>query len=244
MIEAHQIDVVLGGQTILQRVSLFVQSGEIVGLMGPPESGKSVLMKTLAGLVPVSSGKIMMQGARLDLLNAHDLSKMQQRMGMSFQNNALFDDMSVFDNVAFSLRRQKLTEEAIQKRVMQRLTDVQLAKSAHKMPYEISGGMQKRVGIARATVHDPEVGLFDDPTAGLDPLTSAAILDLITQQTKNLNMATVVVSNDLPVLLPICDRVVMMHAGHIVYCGPPNLLTASERPEVVQFATGAVEGPL
>jgi len=215
-----------------------------VGLFGPPAAGKSILFKAVAALVEPEQGAIYVDDARID--NAPFAQKVawRRRIGMAFQNDALFDDMTVFDNIAFPLRRRQVDEALIDERVMGRLTDVELAGAAQKFPSEISGGMRKRVGIARATVIEPDVGLFDDPIAGLDPVTSGVILDLIVRLQTRLNMAVVIVSNDLPVLLPICTRAMMLHQGRVVYDAPPQGLAGAEQSAVRQFIQGADEGPL
>jgi phospholipid/cholesterol/gamma-HCH transport system ATP-binding protein len=229
VIKARRLVVELDGRRVLDGVDVSLGRGEILGLIGPPESGKSVLLKTLAGLIAPASGAVELASADV---------------GMSFQNDALFDAMTVFENVAFPLRRRRVAADEIARRAGARLDDVGLADSAHELPSEISGGMRKRAGIARATVIEPRIGFFDDPIAGLDPLTGARILDLIVALRDRLQMATIIVSNDLPVLLPVCSRVVMLHAGRVVYDGAPDGLTSSPRPEVVQFATGSDSGPL
>ena len=244
MIELRDVRVDIGGHEVLRGVSLALARAEIVGLIGPPESGKSVLLKASAGLVPVAAGTLSADGAPVPLANERALRRWRRRIGMSFQNDALFDSLSVFDNVAFPLRRRGVGAREVEERVRRRLDDVGLLDAAARLPSEISGGMRKRVGIARAAVIDPELGLFDDPISGLDPVSSSRILELIVGLTRSLGSATVVVSNDLPVLLPIVHRVVMLHDGEIVYDGPVDGLTGSARPEVVQFATGADEGPL
>lgn len=248
MISATGIHVSLGEgaarRGVLHGVDLEIERGEIVGLIGPPEAGKTVLLKTLAGLVAPAAGRITWDGERVDDTTHRRRADWQQRIGMAFQNDALFDAMSVFDNVAFPLRRRRLAEEEVTQRVMARLDEVELADARDKYPAEISGGMRKRAGIARATVIMPQLGLFDDPIAGLDPVTGANILSFIVRLTDSLNMASLVISNDLAVLLPICRRVIMMVAGEVVYLGDADGLVASPRPEVVQFATGGAEGPL
>ena len=172
------------------------------------------------------------------------LANWQRDVGMAFQNDALFDSMSVFDNVAFPLRRRGVVESEIETRVMARLQDVGLAAAAQKYPGDISGGMRKRVGIARATIAQPRIGLFDEPTAGLDPLTSEQTLDLIVEQSKNLDAPTIIVSNDLAVLFPICERVVMLHDGRVVFDGTVDEISNSELPVVKQFLSGSDSGPL
>ncbi len=242
MIEARGLCLRSEGRVVLDDVSLALSPREVVGVIGPPEAGKTVLVKVLAGLVRPTAGELSFRGEPVPL--AGDLRAYRRRIGMSFQNDALFDSLSVFENVAFPLRRRRLPEPEIAARVGGRLAEVGLSEARDVLPGALSGGMRKRVGLARATVADPEVGLFDDPVAGLDPLTGGHILDLLVSMTERLGMAALVVTNDLPVLLPICTRVVMLSAGRVVYEGSPEGLYRSSRPEVVQFATGSDEGPL
>lgn len=244
MISATGIRVTLGGAQVLRDVSLALEPGVIVGLVGPPEAGKTVLLKALAGLVPLDAGVIELGGVRVDDAPGEARHQWRQRIGMSFQNDALFDALTVYENVAFPLRRRRLPEDEIDLRVTARLREVGLAAAAELLPADISGGMRKRVGIARATVIAPQIGLFDDPIAGLDPVTSGRILDSIVELTATLSMSTVIVSNDLPVLFPVCSRVIMLHRGEVVYCGTPDGMVTAPRPEVVQFATGSDAGPL
>lgn len=244
MIEACALGVTRAGIDVLDDINLNLGRGEIVGLIGPPEAGKTTLLKALAGLVPLTTGRVTVDGVPLDFGQPTQVATWQQRIGFAFQNNALFDALSVFDNVAFPLRRRQVPEAEIAPQVGARLDDVGLGHAAQSFPGALSGGMQKRVGIARATIIEPVLGLFDDPIAGLDPLTGFKILELLRRLTRALNMATVIVSNDLSVLLPMCQRIVMLCAGRVVYDGAPAGLVRSARPEVVQFATGSDEGPL
>jgi phospholipid/cholesterol/gamma-HCH transport system ATP-binding protein len=244
VIDLNKVSVQLAQIEVLREISLEVQKEEIVGLIGPAASGKSVLIKTIAGLLSVSSGELLIHDERVEHLPVDARERWQKRVGMSFQNNALFDGFSVFENVAFPLRRQGVGDGEIVRRVEARLNDVGLLQSKERFPMELSGGMQKRVGIARATITSPEIGLFDEPTAGLDPVAAAMILDLVVRLTRSLHMATVIVSNDLAVLLPICDRVVMLYEGEAVYEGLAADLKRCDREEVVQFVTGSNEGPL
>lgn len=233
-----------GSVRALNGVSIHLMPGEILGLIGPPAAGKTTLLKTLAGLLLPTAGTLVAANVHLETADENSRARFQRRIGMAFQNDALFDAKSVYDNVAFPLRRRRLDEAQVHRRVMGQLGDVGLEDAAQQLPTELSGGMRKRVGIARASVIEPEIGLFDDPIAGLDPVTGGRILELIVRRTKELGMATVVVSNDLPVLLPVCKRVVMLLAGRVIYDGAPAGLIESSEPAVVQFATGADEGPL
>ena len=244
MIEVVSLSVSRHGETVLSEVEFNLQRGECVGLIGPPEAGKSLLLKVIAGLVRFTTGEIRADGVPVVIPSRAPPSAWQRRIGFSFQNNALFDAMTVYDNVAFPLRRRQFSEAEVRRRVQASLRDVDLLSSAEALPHMLSGGMQKRVGIARATVIAPDVGLFDDPVAGLDPQTAAILMDMLSRLTVELNMATLVVSNDLDVLLPHCRHVLMLCAGRLFYDGPPQQLVESARREVVQFVTGADDGPL
>jgi len=242
LIAARGVVVDLGRRRVLDGVDLVVAAGAVVGLVGPPEAGKTVLLKALAGLVPWVAGSIEVCGVGGQ--SASQLEEKRAHIGMAFQNDALFDNLSVFENVAFPLRRRRMPDGEIEPRVLRALRAVELEASAAKVPAALSGGMKKRVGIARAVVMEPDVGLFDDPVAGLDPVTGSRVLALILEQAARLRMATVVVSNDLPVLLPLCGHVVMLHRGRVVFSGPPGDMSLAQAPEARQFVTGSDVGPL
>ena len=244
MLELQGVHVELEGQPVLRDITLSVKRGEVTGLIGPPESGKTTLFKTMAGLTESRSGDVRFDGNSMVGLDDDALHAWQGRIGMSFQDDALFDALNVFDNVAFPLVRRGVTAGEISSQVNERLRQVGLEHAVARFPSEISGGMRKRVGIARAMIVNPTLGLFDDPTAGLDPVTSATILEMVVHLARDLNAAAMIVSNDLPVLFPICDRVVMLHEGGVVYDGGVDDIHRAARPEVVQFVTGAHEGPL
>src|SRR5262245_29425251 len=188
----------------------------MVGLIGPPSSGKSALLKTVAGLIRPARGEVFAFDRDLAGADEAELRRLRKRFGMVFQNNALFDSLTIFDNVAFPLRRadEPVGEEEIAARVTARLADVGLAGTAELFPHALSGGMQKRAGIARATIHAPKLRLYDDPTAGLDPVTAARILALIADlHRRDPDGVTVVVSNEMDSLLAAVPRVVMLHRG-------------------------------
>ena len=228
----------------LSDISVTLKAGERCGLIGPPESGKTVLLKVIAGLIQPSEGMVRCHDETLSYTDDLALSHWQRNVGMAFQNDALFDSMSVFENVAFPLRRRAVEESEIHTRVMTRLDGVGLKDSAQKFPGDISGGMRKRVGIARATIAEPKIGLFDEPTAGLDPLTSELTLELIVEQAKRLETPTFIVSNDLAVLFPVCERVMMLNEGRVVFDGTVDAISESKVPVVKQFLLGADHGPL
>lgn len=244
MISIDEVCLGSGETPALSGISLDLKAGERCGLIGPPESGKTVLLKVIAGLIEPASGVVCSNNDTLTFRDDLALSGWQRKVGMAFQNDALFDSMSVFENVAFPLRRRLVAEPDILTRVMSRLDDVGLKDAAQKFPGDISGGMRKRVGIARATIADPQIGLFDEPTAGLDPLTSELTLELIVEQSRRLKAATLIVSNDLAVLFPVCERIMMLHEGRVVFDGTVEAISMSDVPVVKQFLEGADSGPL
>lgn len=243
-VQLEAVTVRFGERLALDAVDLSVSAGELVALIGPPESGKSVLLKVAAGLVLPTSGRVR-AGADVVVPAADDvLDRWRQRVGMAFQNDALFDALSVADNVGFPLRRRGVDETMVEERVRVMLERVGLAQARDRLPTAISGGMRKRCGIARAAVTGPELALFDDPVAGLDPLTSQRIVALVRELAMEGGAAALVVTNDLPAVLPSAHRVVMLLEGRVVYDGTPAQLFGAAHPAVRQFVTGADDGPL
>ena len=216
---------------VLRGVDLEIHAGEILGVIGPGGHGKSVLLKCLAGLLPADAGRVLVGGEDLARLGPSGLARVRERFGYVFQNYALFDFMSVRDNVAFPLRQQARHSPAeIDARVRSRLADVGLAHALDLFPRELSGGMKKRVGLARATVTEPAIALYDDPSAGLDPVTSSKIFKLIAAMHRHRAelgegpAATVVVSHDIDRMRAICDRYVMIAHGEVAFDGPESAL--------------------
>lgn len=205
----------------LRDVDVVIRRGEILGVIGPGGHGKSVLLKCLAGLFTPDAGRVLVGGEDLARLGASGLARVREQYGYVFQNYALFDFMTVRDNVAFPLAQQGHRDRAaIDLAVEQRLAEVGLAHALDLYPRELSGGMKKRVGLARATVTDPAIALYDDPSAGLDPVTSSKIFDLVARMhTRRPNVATVVVSHDIDRMRAICDRYVMLVDGRLVFDG-------------------------
>jgi len=238
VISVRSVCVRIAGRELLRGVSTELARGKILGIIGPAEAGKTLLLKAVAGLVPISSGEIWADDRRVDDLGEEARATWQRRIGMAFQNDALFDALSVFDNVAFPLRRRRVGEGEVRARVEARLREVGLVDAAEKLPADLSGGMRKRVGIARAMVTGPEIALFDEPVSGLDPVSASRILELVVGLTHSLGTATVVVSSDLPALLPVADRVLMLVDGENLYDGPVDGLSRAERAEVVRFVSG------
>jgi len=237
-----------GSAWVLEGVELDVRAGEILGVIGQGGHGKSVLLKCLAGLLTPDAGRVLVHGEELGRLGPLDLARVREGYGYLFQNYALFDFMTVRDNVAFPLRQQRTRdEETIVRLVRERLTEVGLGHALHLYPAELSGGMKKRVGLARATVTDPAIALYDDPSAGLDPVTSSKIFQLISRMhSRREDVATVVVSHDIDRMRDVCHRYVMLEGGRIIYDGPaPEAAGDREVPAAVRafFADAAGEGP-
>lgn len=232
-------------QPVLRGCSLRVGLAEIVGVIGPPASGKSVLLRAIAGLEKPDAGSIKIQGEEIVGVDTAKVREQQSKIGMLFQNVALFDSMSVGDNVAFPLRRMSgLSEEEILKRVATELTAVGLSGFEDRMPSGLSGGQKRRVGIARAAVTGPRVLLYDEPAAGLDPVTTSRTFGLLVEQRRRIGATIVVVSSDIDRLLPITTQVVMMHRGRVLYQGTEENLRSVNHPVIRQFLEGSTDGPL
>jgi phospholipid/cholesterol/gamma-HCH transport system ATP-binding protein len=234
-----------GKQMVLRDVSLQVPTGQIFGLIGPGASGKSVLTKTFCGLVKPDRGAIEVDGKDISKLSEISLHTVRSQFGMQFQNNALFTHLTVAENVAFPLRR--LTNqgaEEIRKNVAERLEAVGLGGFEDRMPSDLSGGQKKRVGVARATVTQPPVIIYDEPTAGLDPVTSQKIFDLLRGEQRATGNTIVVISSDVAGLLTVLDRVGMMLRGQLIFEGTVEEARTSVEPHVKQFVHGETEGPL
>jgi phospholipid/cholesterol/gamma-HCH transport system ATP-binding protein len=234
-----------GGQPVLKGVNLEVAKGEIMIIIGQSGGGKSVLLRHLLGLLRADAGRILVDGADITALRGRALDDVRRRYGVVFQGGALFDSMSVFDNVAFPLReRTSLSGAEIAARARSRLEQVGLATMGHKNPAEISGGMRKRVAIARALVTEPEIVFFDEPTTGLDPVLVGAIHRLILDLHAKLNFTAVMVSHEIPEIFQIAHKVAMLYDGRIVESGPAEKIQSSANPLIQQFIRGEPVGPL
>jgi len=244
MIEVAGVHKGFGHQPLLRGVDLQVPAGRRYGIIGPAASGKSVLLKLFCGLLPVDSGEIYIDGTDITRLREDGLMPIRNRIGMLFQNYALFDFMSVIDNVSFPLVRRGVEHDEVVERAVARLKAVGLAGSEHKMPSELSGGMKKRVGIARATIAKPEIVIYDEPTAGLDPVTTSKIYDLLLADQAETGATVVAVSSDVTALMRFTDTVAMLHEGRIRYQGPAATLRDADDAVVRQFVRGDMSGPL
>jgi phospholipid/cholesterol/gamma-HCH transport system ATP-binding protein len=217
----------------------------LYGLIGPGASGKSVLLKLMVGLLRPEAGTIGLGDDVVTALSELALAKLRARVGMLFQNNALFDSLTVGDNIAFPLRRLfALPDEEIQARVAERLVRVALPGFEERMPGGLSGGQKKRVGVARATISRAPVILYDEPAAGLDPVTSQKIFELLRAEQRENATTVVMVSSDLDRLLTVTDRVGMMYRGELLFDGTTDEAKRSTDPRVRQFVHGLTEGPL
>ncbi|MCU1348167.1 MAG: transporter ATP-binding protein [Acidobacteria bacterium] len=235
-----------GTKAVLDDMSIDIQRGESVVIVGGSGSGKSVTLKHIIGLLQPDKGKVLVDGQDIPGMKSVDLNRFRQRYGMAFQEGALFDSMSVFENIAFPLRRHtKMNEDAVRKRVEECLDLVHLERSAgDKRPSELSGGMRRRVGFARAISLQPEILLFDEPTTGLDPVISDVIANLIVEMDQTLDTTTVTITHDMKVAFKIADRVAMLYQGRIIEQGTPEEFQRSTSPIVQQFVDGRADGPL
>ncbi len=234
-----------GTHPILEDVNLVVPEGCLYGLIGPGAAGKCVLLKLITGLLRPDTGRILVDGEDVTALSELDLQKLRVKFGMLFQNNALFDHLTVGDNIAFPLRRlYALPDEEVRTRVLERLACVALAGFEDRMPGGLSGGQKKRVGVARATVTRAPIVLYDEPAAGLDPVTSQKIFDLLRSEQRASNATVIMVSSDLDRLLTVTDRVGMLYRGRLIFDGTTEEAKTSEQPYVRQFVHGLTEGPL
>lgn len=235
-IEFKNIVKKFGERTILKGFSFAVNKGEILFILGTSGTGKSVLLKNLVGLLRPTSGEIWIDGQEVSQISEEDYLPVRKKCGMVFQHPALFDSLSVFENVAFGLRRHyDLPEEEIQKKVISCLSLVNLHGIEDKFPTEISYGMQKRVSLARTVAVDPEILLFDEPTTGLDPVTTNAVNHLIKDLSRRLKTTSLVVSHDMHCALDIADRIIVLDKGNIVDQGTPQEMLKSEKPLVRDF---------
>jgi phospholipid/cholesterol/gamma-HCH transport system ATP-binding protein len=234
-----------GRRDVLRGISLEVARGARLGLIGPAAAGKSVLLKLVCGLEQPDLGRVEVLGMDLTGKREVDLGGLRRRIGMLFQNYALFDFLSVERNVAFPLeQRGGMTADDIATRVADRLRAVGLAGSERKLTAELSGGMKKRVGIARATVADAEIVIYDEPSAGLDPVTTQKIYDLLAADQARSKATVLAVSSDVVALAGFVDEIAFLYQGKIIYRGPAATIADAPDPLVRQFVRGELEGPL
>ena len=230
---------------VLNGVNLSINKGESIVIIGQSGCGKSVLLKHLIRLMEPDEGRVYIDGLDIGLLYGEQLVDTRRRFGMLFQSAALFDSLTVAENVGLGLKESRRFEPSeIDKLVGEKLEMVGLAGSADKYPAELSGGMRKRVGLARAIANNPEVLLYDEPTTGLDPITSDIINDLIVDLNTKLNVTSVAVTHDMKSAFKIANRIVMLYEGKIEIDGTPEEIKSTDNEVVKQFITGRAQGPI
>jgi phospholipid/cholesterol/gamma-HCH transport system ATP-binding protein len=241
-IELRNVRKAFGERVILDDISLTVKDGETLAVIGYSGVGKSVLLKSIVSLLEPDAGEVHVDGERVADLTREQLYDMRRRVGYVFQFAALFDSMTVFDNVAMGLRRiAGMTAEEIASRVHESLERVEMDGFEDRLPAQLSGGQRKRVGLARAIATRPKYLLYDEPTTGLDPVTTAVIDRLIMRMAKELNVTSVVVTHDMKSAYRIADRIAMLYAGRIRYVGTPAEIQQAEDPVVRGFVEGLPE---
>jgi len=242
MIKLVGVEKTLGGQRVLRGVDLEIPPGKLTTIIGRSGEGKSVLLKHMTGLLQPDRGQVWVDGIELSRLKGQSLNEVRKRFAMLFQSAALFDSLTVFENVAFPLREKlRVSNAEITTRVEEKLEQVGLAGMGHKFPAELSGGMKKRTGLARALVVEPEIILFDEPTTGLDPLMAKTIHDLIVSTQRKFGFTGVMVSHQIPEIFSISDWVAMLKDGRIALMAPAKEFQRTPDPEIQEFiSVGAV----
>jgi phospholipid/cholesterol/gamma-HCH transport system ATP-binding protein len=245
MIEIIDLHKSFDGQQVLKGINLSIADRELIIIMGKSGCGKSVIIKHIIGLLRPDRGSIVIDAVDITKLDTKGLDRIRDKLGVLFQGGALFDSLTVFGNIAFPLKEKtKMGKKEIKDRVKQALEDVGLRGVESKYPAELSGGMKKRVALARALITEPLIVLFDEPTTGLDPIIANSIHRLIKTTHRKYGFTGVVISHEVPEIFEITDRVAMLHDGVIVEIGTPEEIKTSSNPAVRQFITGSLEGPI
>ncbi len=245
MIEIIDLHKKLSGQPVLKGIDLVINRGETITIIGRSGEGKSVLLKHIIGLFRPDSGSIFIDGEDITRHKTSDLYRLRRRFGVLFQGSALFDSLTVGENVGLALREHKVFPEfEIRRIVAEKLARVDLKDVENKKPAELSGGMKKRVGLARAIAMSPEYILYDEPTTGLDPITADSINDLIVQLKTDLKITSIAVTHDMASAYKISDRIAMLFNGKIIATGTPDEIKNSDSEAVQQFVTGKAKGPI
>ena len=239
MIQSLDLKKSFGSSLVLKGVTFHIEKGESVVIIGRSGCGKSILLKHLIGLLMPDAGKILVEGQNLAQMSERELLRVRRRFGMLFQSAALFDSLSVAENVSFPLRNENtLTDKEIKRRVGEALELVDLPGTQNRKPAELSGGMRKRVGLARAIVYRPQILLYDEPTTGLDPVVSDSIDRLIMRVCEQLNVTSVVVTHDMRSTQRVAHRVFLLHSGQIYFSGTPEEVFRSQDPIIHRFVNG------
>ena len=245
MVAVRDVHYAVDKRPIFTGATLAARRGRITAIMGPSGTGKTTLLKLITAQIFADRGQVSVFGRDLAQLETHEIYDVRKRMGMLFQNGALLTDMTVFENVAFPVRENTdLPESLLRMLVLTKLEAVGLRGAADLMPGELSGGMARRVALARAIVMDPEVLIYDEPFVGLDPISLGVILRLIKQMNVALGITSIVVSHDVQELSSIADDSYLLSAGSVAAAGTPQELLKSDQPAVHQFMTGSADGPV
>ncbi len=245
VIKAEGVVKKFGDRTVLNGINLDIYRGETFVIMGGSGCGKSTFLRHLIGALKPDSGRVSLLGKDLSKLQEDELDAVKKKIGMSFQSSALFDSMTVGDNVALPLKEHaKLDKSVVDIVVKMKLELVGLRGFEDLMPSQLSGGMRKRVGLARAIVMDPEIVFYDEPTAGLDPIVSGVIDKLILDLSKKLSITSVVVTHDMKSVFSIADRIAMLYEGRVLEVGTPDEIRKSKNQMVQQFVSGSPDGPI
>jgi phospholipid/cholesterol/gamma-HCH transport system ATP-binding protein len=245
MIEIINVSKSFDGHKVLDNLNLNIRAGETTVIIGRSGCGKSVLLKHIIGLLKPDSGHVLIDGKDITRLDEKELNEVRMKFGMLFQGSALFDSLTILENVGFAmLEHTNATKEEVEKRVKECLALVGLKDIENKKPAELSGGMKKRVGLARAILFRPRIILYDEPTTGLDPIMGDSINDLIVKLHSKLNVTSIAVTHDMTSSYKIGDRITMLYNGKIIADGTPDEIKDTKDPIVKQFITGAGNGPI
>lgn len=244
-IQLQNLKLSFGPKAVLNGASLSIEKGSTQVILGGSGSGKSVLLRCILGLLVPNAGSVQVLGQKVDPTNAQAHTTLMGNFGMLFQNGALFDSLPVWENVAFSYLQEKMPTAQAKKIALEKLSMVGLAsRVADQMPSELSGGMRKRVALARAICHNPEIILYDEPTTGLDPITADVINDLIIKLQNELNCTGVVITHDMHSAFKVADRMAFLYQGAFLAEGTAAQFSKSDNPYVRQFVEGRAEGPI
>jgi len=236
LIEFKNVTKRFGERTILDRVNLEVRDGEVTTIIGKSGTGKSVLLKHMIGLLAPTQGEILFRGRPVESMSRKELDELRSQFSYCFQNNALFDSLTVFENVALPLQQTtRMSRQEIESKVRERIDQLELSEVPNKYPSELSGGMQKRVALARALITDPKIVLFDEPTTGQDPIRKNAIFSMIVHNQKKFGFTTIMISHDIPDVFFISDRILVLYDGQIIFQGPYEEIDKLEHPMVDEF---------